>query len=601
MDRKAIIALVVAGVLLAQCCCCATSWVVFSGDSDVVKVDATVGSDDPVKLTSLQLALEEAVWSYQYAKSLTAIVLSTHSSDMTAEEWEGLYQESVGAWVYTAECADRLAALAERVPDREPPAPRPAESSLPAPLVELASDIGSAIVPEAAYAAEVPAEIGALDMEQWRTDDSVKLQDTQTKEALAVLAERAPVVLAFESAPSGSKLAEAAKFMKGDAERARDVLSENYQDMRASYNKDEKRAEIAWRVATTIETGSDVALFVGDLATGGGKVALTKSLSKNLLKRLANPKLLARAAREQLREKTFTTIIGGVDLVVGVYNRGLVIATGDDSAAFTLTSDVTAGLSTLIGLKSLKDHKGLVDNLAQMATSPGGWKTAFGWGATSASLTQKGVNALEASMNDDGAELRPHSVTFVESPEDADVAAIALQSAQPALESLMSTRGQFDERYAEVLADWDSAQRYDTEVAAPEPAEKPEPGDEPDAAGPLTEAEMRQGYADWVEVKITAIYRAMATPGSELNQQRPDAAERWVRITPQSDGSFRNEQGNSSGQDMDKPLDPLPWAPTYATWEAWAKRQDPERFRAWAASGFKPDVWQGITSGARDL
>lgn len=586
MKKRTVLFVVAAATAaLLACSCCGVGFLFFGGNGDAVRLDAQLGSDDPAKLVALQLSLEEMVWSYQRAQALTGIALGAHSTDMTAEEWDALYAEAVGTWAYTAERADAFAALAERVPEREEPS-----ASLVRPQ---ASALAALLGPETAHAQE--AEPFPLDIEQYRMvrDDSVSLDRTETREALAQLAERAPVVLAYEAAPSGSKLKQAAVYVGGDARKAQEILTSNYGDLKATFDDDAARAEIAWRVATAIETGSDVALFVGDLATGGGKVALTKSVSKNLLTRLGNPKLLARTAREQLREKTFTTVVGHTDMVVGLYNRGLVIATGDDAAAFSLTGDAASSLSMLLGLKSLRGEKGVINNLADMAKSPGGWKTAYGWGSLSGSLSQKGLNVLSADLGADSASIETYVAAFAEAPDDADVTELALRSAEPSLESIMAMRGEFDSRYAEALgAVWSSPNDFGVRftLQASEPS-APQAPSKPPASSELTDGEIREGYVMWAENAIAALYAFAETTGNSTAVGRMRG-----EVTPLPDGSFRvvirDDAKVWSDQTRADVLD-FP----YAKWEAWSRRQDPEKYRAWCAAG-QPDM--GVFSQGRD-
>jgi hypothetical protein len=293
---------------------------------------------------------------------------------------------------------------------------------------------------------------------------------------------RMPVVITYEAAPSGSKIAEVAKLCGGDSHEALAILEEAYQGISAAYSDAAKRAENAWRVATAIEKTCDVALFVGDLATGGGKVSLTKTVTRGLFKELLNPAVLARNAAAQLKEKMFTTVVGHADMAIGLYNGGVVIATGDDSATFAVTGDAASSMSMLLGWKTLAGEKGLVANLAEMAKSPAGVKTVYGWGALSATLIQKGINGASVYFDDTGGDVSAAPVTFTETASDPDVARMAMLAADPALETVMAGSKAYSERYAEGLTAWKTAADFATPSAPPKAAA----GTPPAAAPPAT-------------------------------------------------------------------------------------------------------------------
>ncbi|MDO8963343.1 MAG: hypothetical protein Q7W30_02500 [Coriobacteriia bacterium] len=463
--RNVLIAVFVAAALGVCGCCGATGlFALLSGGGSAVTLKGVTRSDDPVKRVAVQLALRKVVAAHRRAMLRTAVALCEGPSDAPMPKWTADYRAAQAAWKDAASAAAELDALGAKLPDYA----EPDVSFLP---TERSVDGASLFAPTVAYAkTPLPA---SLPMEAWKAGPDAEVSLDVSKEAKAAIADRtkaSAVVMAFDAAPPGKKISAIAGYYEGDANKASAALQSGFKACADARTSDGKFYDVASRIATAIEAAADVALYVGDLATGGGKVSLGKAVSRQLVRRLITPRNLAKNAVAALGERPFTMVIGNVDTAIGLMGKGVVVATGEEAAPLTWAGRDSGAVNTVITLANFRDPKGWVSNVAQAAKdNPGTWKSFYGMGALAGDLTQLGVNGLQVDADGDTAKLEPAPIGYADAPDGLDLNAASAAADRSYAEALQMSND-YQAANAAVLGKWTGPETY--LVADPQPVEE---------------------------------------------------------------------------------------------------------------------------------
>ncbi|RJQ55521.1 MAG: hypothetical protein C4521_01965 [Actinobacteria bacterium] len=282
----------------------------------------------------LKTALDKAVYGYAYAKARTAEVLGTNPKKTPFKKWALNYIRMGNDWRYARESAERLEKLAAKLP-----ASPPARSRKTSPV-----EGGVSWLVPSAFASE-----------------EVQLQPTEGARAMQV----------YDAAPPGKKIKAVAKMLRTDCTSAYNILSRESARLGRAYALGASFAGAASKVAQTIETAADVALFVGGIAGGGEAFVIAKSGAK-------------KAAAAYV-----TTSVKGADLVLAVGENSAALGLGDDKtgAWFGTSRKLLGPALTVISVYDVSNTG---------AKDSGNFKTIYNW-ASVAGQTAANHFTIEAS------------------------------------------------------------------------------------------------------------------------------------------------------------------------------------------------------------
>jgi hypothetical protein len=295
-----------------------------------------------------------SVNAYAQAKALTAQALKADPGKLSKAQWEAVYSRALTAWYYAYRKAEGFRTLLAAAPAGIDPSLLAAREAGPA-SARLAMHPG-------------PAPVSALGGAPWEASPAYaqglgSFDKEDTTEVQLDLSRGEKTVLVADTAPPGRQLETVAKYLKTDAREAYDILSAERSKISSYYTTRAKFFGAAENTARVVETASDVALFVGGLATGGEAFVLSKEAIKAATKKQLFSKSL----------KYVSTGVSGADLVLGVGETGVAIGIGDEKtgAAISQAREALSPFGTLITIQGIYES----------ATDVGNWKTYYNWGS----------------------------------------------------------------------------------------------------------------------------------------------------------------------------------------------------------------------------
>ncbi|NLI91456.1 MAG: hypothetical protein GX434_04400 [Peptococcaceae bacterium] len=329
----------------------------------------------------VQIALQNMVYSYTKSSSLTASVLKPDLDKLSKQDWEKNYAKMLKSWDDTLKYANDFSQLAKMIPPATVAAASgDREFQVPEKLVSL-------LTPKAVYAEGEENEL-------------------ELKSNLD-LSEKQQMIMVCNGITGGDKLQFAASHFKTTAQNVKKVMDEHHQSMASVYNMKDQFWGAAANTAQVIDTASDVALFAGDLYTGGGaKFSIAKSGFKSFLK------------------TAVVTSVAGADIVLQIGETATAVGIGDKETTGAWIASARSALSPVTTLISLK-------NIAQEGlATPGNAKTIVGWGLMYNDFVQNiPANVLKIAQDSQGVSIRGYENNQL-SDKYSDEAEISLSARQ---------------------------------------------------------------------------------------------------------------------------------------------------------------------------
>lgn len=264
-----------------------------------------------------QGVLADTAVKYAEAQVYSDAWLRANPSEISRDEWLKLGQTVNDKWQAAESASQSFDAVAAVLPDYQEP---------------KLSDGGSWFAPR----------VYALDpsyKEFYKHREDIQKDEEYMKKLNAV-----------DVAPALQKVQTAAKLFNTDIAHAKNIVDNFYSQVATNATDFANMADSGAKTATSIATGSNIALFVGGLSTGASELALLGSAQK-----------LANAVN------IITTSIAGANLTFNVVEAGadLSLFSKETGAAFAKAKDATF-LKYANTLISIKDLGKALSNFAQI-------------------------------------------------------------------------------------------------------------------------------------------------------------------------------------------------------------------------------------------